>query len=47
MDNSFRERFAKNAEQAFSARINRLTKSGLNLLSFDAATALELQLVRR
>ena len=47
MDNSFRQRFAKNAEQAFSARINRLTKSGLNLLSFDAATALELQLVRR
>lgn len=47
MDKSFRQRFAKNAEHAFSARINRLTKSGLTLLSFDAATALELQLVRK
>lgn len=47
MDKSFRQRFAKNAEHAFSARVHRLTKSGLNLLSFDAAKALELQLVRK
>ena len=47
MDSSFRARFAKNAEQAFSTRFNRLTKSGLNLISFNAATPLELQLVRK
>lgn len=47
MDNGFRERFAKNAEQVFNARLNRLTKSGLNLISFNAASPLELQLVRK
>jgi hypothetical protein len=47
MDNAFRARFAKNAEDAFNKRLTRLTKSGLNLISFNAAEPLELQLVRK
>ncbi|BDF94903.1 MULTISPECIES: DUF58 domain-containing protein [Pseudoalteromonas] len=47
MDKSFRDKFAKTAAQAFAARLERLTKSGLNLISFNAATPLELQLVRK
>lgn len=47
MDKSFRDKFAKTAEQAFTTRMQRLTKSGLNLISFNAATPLELQLVRK
>lgn len=47
MDSDFRQQFAKNAKHAFTTRFNRLTKSGLNLMSFDAAIPLELQLVRK
>ncbi|WP_404339038.1 DUF58 domain-containing protein [Pseudoalteromonas mariniglutinosa] len=47
MDKQFRERFAKSAEQSFTTRMNRLTKSGLSLIAFNAATPLELQLVRK
>lgn len=47
MDKGFRDKFAKTAEQAFASRLQRLTKSGLNLISFNAATPLELQLVRK
>ncbi|MDP2633935.1 MULTISPECIES: DUF58 domain-containing protein [unclassified Pseudoalteromonas] len=47
MDKGFRDSFAKTAELAFTIRMDRLTKSGLNLISFDAASPLELQLVRK
>jgi uncharacterized protein (DUF58 family) len=47
MDNHFRAQFAQNAHAAFNTRLNRLTKSGLNLISFNAASPLELQLVRK
>jgi hypothetical protein len=47
MDKQFRERFAKSAEESFSNRLKRLQKSGLSLISFSAATPLELQLVRK
>jgi len=47
MDKRFRDSFANNAEQAFNQRLQRLTKSGLNLISFNAATPLEQQLVRK
>lgn len=47
MNNTFRARFAKNAEDTFNKRLTRLTKSGLNLISFNAAEPLELQLVRK
>ena len=47
MDKGFRDSFAKTAERAFTTRMDRLTKSGLNLISFDAASPLELQLVRK
>ncbi|MBQ4831841.1 DUF58 domain-containing protein [Pseudoalteromonas sp. MMG010] len=47
MDNGFRDQYAKNAKTAFDTRLTRLTKSGLNLIAFNAATALELQLVRK
>jgi len=47
MDKGFRDSFAKTAELAFTTRMDRLTKSGLNLISFDAASPLELQLVRK
>ena len=47
MDNAFRARFATNAEDTFNKRLTRLTKSGLNLISFNAAEPLELQLVRK
>ncbi|OUS73265.1 DUF58 domain-containing protein [Pseudoalteromonas sp. A601] len=47
MDKGFRDTFAKTAAQAFSTRMDRLTKSGLNLISFNAASPLELQLVRK
>jgi hypothetical protein len=47
MDKGFRDSFAQTAEHAFTTSMERLTKSGLSLISFDAASPLELQLVRK
>ncbi|MBQ4862558.1 DUF58 domain-containing protein [Pseudoalteromonas sp. MMG013] len=46
MDKGFREKFAEQAQHAFSARLAQLKRAGMTMQGFSAATALESQILR-
>lgn len=46
MDKSFREKFAEQAQNVFSARLERLKRAGMTMQGFSAATPLEVQISR-
>ncbi|TMP77293.1 DUF58 domain-containing protein, partial [Pseudoalteromonas ruthenica] len=46
MDRGFRDKFAQQAQYAFSVRLERLKRAGMTMQGFSAATALESQISR-